>query len=235
MSISFDGILEYSAKDEFLSIIFECGKNFPNLSRNSIKELFLLFQGQLLKILIMNTKRLSSTLEEALSKQMNVELYQSHTYLAYGIWASDNGYAGISNFLFRHSQEEREHAIKFMQYILNRGGKPTVTALASAPGDPQNLTDCFNKVFQHEVENTEKIYRLVELAFDEKDWATWNFLQWFVKEQIEEETLAMDLIDKLKIAGGDKASDESLFTLDKTLGETPDDADLARDATSDNP
>jgi ferritin len=190
---------------------------------------------QLIKIEIMDTKRLSATLEEALSRQMNVELYQSHTYLSYGIWANDKGYGGISNFLFRHSQEEREHAIKFMQYILNRGGKPTVLALAEAPQDPGNMTDCFNKVFQHEVENTEKIYNLVDMAMAEKDWATWNFLQWFVKEQIEEETLAMDLIDKLKIAGGDRASDESLFTLDKVLGETPDDAELARDATSENP
>jgi ferritin len=183
----------------------------------------------------MDTKRLSSNLEKALSTQMNVELYQSHTYLSYGIWADDEGYGGISNFLFRHSQEEREHAIKFMQYILNRGGKPTVTALIAAPKDPKSLTECFNAVFKHEVENTEKIYKLVEMAFEEKDWATWNFLQWFVKEQIEEETLAMDLIDKLKIAGGDRATDESLFNLDKTLGKTPDDEELARNATSENP
>ena len=183
----------------------------------------------------MDTKRISSTLEEALSTQMNVELFQSHIYLSYGIWASDNGYGGIANFLMRHSQEEREHALKFMQYILNRGGKPTVTGQSTTPKDPQNMTDCFNLVFKHEVENTQKIYKLVDMAFEEKDWATWNFLQWFVKEQIEEETLAMDLIDKLKIAGGEKASDESLFNLDKTLGETPDDAELARNATSENP
>ena len=69
----------------------------------------------------------------------------------------------------------------------------------------------------------------------EKDWATWNFLQWFVQEQIEEETLAMDLIDKLKIAGGDRATDESLFNLDKTLGVMPDEAESARDATGTNP
>ena len=73
------------------------------------------------------------------------------------------------------------------------------------------------------------------MAFEEKDWATWNFLQWFVKEQIEEETLAMDLIDKLKIAGGDRATDESLFNLDKDLGKSADDAELARNATSENP
>lgn len=183
----------------------------------------------------MNTKRLSAALEKALSEQMNVELYQSHVYLSYGIWASDEGYDGIGNFLFRHSLEERNHAIKFMDYILNRGGKPTVTALKAADKDPKNLKECFDRVFKHEVENTEKIYNLVNIAFEEKDWATWNFLQWFVKEQIEEETLAMDLIDKLKIAGGDQASDESLFNLDKYLGQAPDDAELARDATSENP
>lgn len=183
----------------------------------------------------METKRLSSKMEEALSTQMNVELLQSHVYLNYGIWASDEGYGGVSNFLFRHSKEERDHAIKFMQYILNRGGKPTVTATPDPGKDPENITDCFNLVFKHEVNNTEKIYKLVDLAFEEKDWATWNFLQWFVEEQIEEETLAMDLIDKLKIAGGDRATDESLFMLDKDLGTSPDDADLAREATSENP
>lgn len=183
----------------------------------------------------MDTKRISSTLEEALSKQMNVELLQSHVYLSYGIWADDKGYSGISNFLFRHSQEEREHAIKFMRYILNRGGKPTVTAVQAPDPDPQSLKECFEQVFKHEVYNTEKIYNLVDLAFQEKDWATWNFLQWFVKEQIEEETLAMELIYKLKIAGGDEATNESLFTLDNYIGEAEDDAPLARDATSENP
>ncbi|SKB73003.1 ferritin [Soonwooa buanensis] len=183
----------------------------------------------------MNTKRLSAQLEKALSAQMNVEDLQSHVYLSYGIWASDEGYEGISNFLFRHAQEERNHAIKFMQYILNRGGKPKIESLPAPGKDPKNLTDCFNLVFKHEVDNTEKIYALVDMAFEEKDWATWNFLQWFVKEQIEEETLAMDLIDKLKIAGGDQASDESLFNLDKTLGSMPDEAELARNATAENP
>ena len=178
---------------------------------------------------------MSSAMEEALSTQMNVEFSQSSTYLSYGIWASDQGYGGIGNFLFRHSKEERDHAIKFMQYILNRGGKPVITEVKAPAADPASLTDCFNQVFKHEVDNTEKIYALVNLAMEEKDWATWNFLQWFVKEQIEEETLAMDLIDKLKIAGGDKASDESLLRLDEMLENAEDDAELARNATSENP
>lgn len=183
----------------------------------------------------MDTKRLSTKMEKGLIAQMNVEDLQSRVYLSYGIWASDQGYGGIANFLFRHSQEERNHSIKFMNYILNRGGKPKIEALPSPGKDPKSLTDCFNLVFKHEVDNTTKIYELVDMAHAEKDWATFNFLQWFVKEQIEEETLAMGLIDKLKIAGGDQASDESLFELDKTLAKTPDDADLARNSTAENP
>jgi len=183
----------------------------------------------------MNTNRLSPRLEKALSDQMNTEDLQSRVYFSYGIWAADKGYGGISNFLFRHAQEERDHAVKFMQYVLNRGGKPKITELPSPGDEPTSLSHCFDLVFQHEVDNTTAIYNLVNIAFEEKDWASWNFLQWFVKEQIEEETFAMNLIDKLKIAGGDRASDESLFTLDKTLETLPDDAEQAQDATGANP
>ena len=183
----------------------------------------------------MNTNRLSPRLEQALSDQMNTEDLQSRVYFSYGIWAADKGYGGISNFLFRHAQEERDHAVKFMQYVLNRGGKPTITALSSPGQEPTSLTDCFDLVFKHEVDNTTAIYNLVNIAFEEKDWASWNFLQWFVKEQIEEETFAMNLIDKLKIAGGEKASGESLYSLDRDMKNTPDDAELAQDKSVENP
>ncbi|NML69935.1 ferritin [Chryseobacterium sp. RP-3-3] len=183
----------------------------------------------------MNTNRLSATIEKALSDQMNKEIHASHIFLSYGIWADDKGYQGIANFLYRHSQEERNHSIKFMEYVLNRGGKPKVDTIPAPPADPESLTACFDAVFKHEVDNTTSIYKIVDRSLEEKDWATWNFMQWFVQEQIEEETLAASLIDKLKIAGGDRATDESLFTLDKTLQNTPNDVPLAQDATGDNP
>ncbi|ASW73269.1 dolichol kinase [Chryseobacterium piperi] len=183
----------------------------------------------------MNTNRLSPAIEKALSDQMNKEIHAAHTFLSYGIWADDKGYQGIANFLYRHAQEERNHSIKFMEYVLNRGGKPKVNAIPEPPADPKSLTACFDGIFQHEVDNTTAIYKIVDLSLQEKDWATWNFMQWFVQEQIEEETLAQNLIDKLKIAGGDRATDESLFTLDKTLEKTPDDAPLAQNATGANP
>lgn len=108
-------------------------------------------------------------------------------------------------------------------------------ALEAVTENPKDIQDCFERIYKHEVENTESIYKIVELAQEEKDWASWNFLQWFVKEQIEEETLAMDLLDMLKIAGGPDASDESLFYLDKTIGNQEDEADIARTANVENP
>ena len=73
------------------------------------------------------------------------------------------------------------------------------------------------------------------MSLAEKDWATWNFLQWFVKEQTEEETLALGLLDKIKIAGGANAQDDALYSLNQELAKTPDDAILAQDVTVENP
>ena len=189
----------------------------------------------LFKLQIMDTNRLSKKMHAALNAQMTKEGNASQIYLSLGVWASDKGYEGIANFLYRHAHEERNHMMKFLEYILERGGKPVIEALSKPPADPKTMTECFNRIFKHEVDNTEGVYGIVNLSMQEKDWATWNFAQWFVKEQIEEEKLAMDLMDKLKIAGGDRASDESLFYLDKTLQETPDDAPLARNATEEKP
>ena len=183
----------------------------------------------------MNTNRLSPDMQELLIKQMTKENQASQTYLALGIWADTAGYGGIANFLYRHAQEERNHSIKFMNYILQRGGTPRVEATTAITKLPQSITECFNMVFEHEVDNTNAIYSIVNKSLEEKDWATWNFGQWFVKEQIEEEKLALELIDKLKIAGGDRASDESLFELDKYLANAEDDINLARESTADNP
>lgn len=76
---------------------------------------------------------------------------------------------------------------------------------------------------------------MVKISLTEEDWATWNFMQWFVKEQIEEETLAMNLLNKIKIAGGDKADKTALYTLDRELKDTPDSAGSALDVTAEKP
>ena len=183
----------------------------------------------------MNAKRLSKNVEEILNKQVTKEASAAQIYLSYGAWADSEGYGGVASFLFRHSQEERNHMMKVLRYITERGGRAQISALLAPPEDPSNLQDCFEKIFKHEVDNTTAIYEIVSLALEEKDWATWNFGQWFVKEQIEEETLIMGLLDKLKIAGGPQATSESLFYLDNQIGAQDDEVTLARDATVENP
>jgi ferritin len=183
----------------------------------------------------MNTNRLSKTIEAALNAQMTKEAHASQIYLSYGAWADSHAYGGIANFLFRHAQEERNHMMKILEYILKRGGKVHVTAIPAPPADPATIHACFEKVFEHEVDNTNAIYSVVKLSFEESDWATWNFMQWFVKEQTEEETLALNLLDKLKVAGGDKASDVTLYSLDRDMATKSDDATMAQDVTADKP
>jgi ferritin len=183
----------------------------------------------------MDTNRLSATITDALNRQMTNEAHNAQIYLTYAAWASEKGYDGIANFLFRHANEERNHMMKFLEYILKRGGKVVVSAIPDPGPDPKNVNDCFEKVFKSEVENTTNIYNLVNMSMEQKDWATWNFMQWFVKEQTEEETLAIDLLSKVKIAGGADAKADALYTLDQDLGKQPDDATLAQDVTVEKP
>ncbi|MEP6951578.1 MAG: ferritin [Ginsengibacter sp.] len=183
----------------------------------------------------MNTNRLSETLRKALNDQMTKEAAAAQIYLSYGSWASAGGYDGISNFLFRHANEERSHMTKILEYILERGAKVNIDAIPAPPADPKSVQDCFEKTFDHEVDNTKGIYKIVKMSFDEEDWATWNFMQWFVKEQTEEETMVMNMLDKIKIAGGENASGASLYSFDRDMKGTPDDAELAQDKTAENP
>jgi len=183
----------------------------------------------------MKTNRLSETLTAALNEQMTNEAYAAQIYLSYASWADNNGYSGIANFLFRHAGEERNHMMKLLEYILQRGAKVIITAIPAPTADPTSVNNCFAKVFEKEVDNTKAIYKLVKMSLGEEDWATWNFLQWFVKEQTEEENLAISLLDKIKIAGGEKATSDALYIFDKDLEKTPSDFRLAQEVTTENP
>jgi ferritin len=183
----------------------------------------------------MKTNRLSPTITQALNDQMTKEAHASQIYLSYATWADNEGYGGIANFLFRHAAEERNHMMKILEYISQRGARAKVVAIPAPPNDPSSVNNCFEKVFEHEVDNTTAVYKIVKMSFDEEDWATWNFMQWFVKEQTEEETLAMSLLDKIKISGGEQATPEALYEFNKDLEKTPDHAKLPQEVTTDNP
>jgi ferritin len=183
----------------------------------------------------MNTNRLAKKLSTALNIQMTKEAHASQIYLSYAAWAESQGLRGTANFLFRHAGEERNHMMKILEYILKRGAEVQITAIPAPPENPVSMNSCFEKVFKHEVDNTEGVYKLVKMSFEEEDWATWNFMQWFVKEQIEEETLAMNLLDKIKVAGGEKVSSDALYLLDSDLEETSGEVKSAQEVTADNP
>ena len=183
----------------------------------------------------MKTNRLSEELTAALNEQLTKEAHAAQIYLSYAAWADSHGYSGIANFLFRHAAEERNHMMKLLEYILKRGAKVKITAIPAPTPDPASVNNCLDKVFEQEVDNTKAIYKLVKMSLNEEDWATWNFMQWFVKEQTEEENLAISLLDKIQIAGGEKATGDVLYSLDKDFERTPDDVRLAQAVTADNP
>jgi ferritin len=183
----------------------------------------------------MKRNRLSAELQEALNAQMTRESKASQVYLSFAAWASDEGYNGIANFLFRHANEERNHMMKILEYILERAAKVKIEAIPAPSEVPTDVQNCFEMIFELEVANTKSIYEIVKMSFEEGDWATWHFMQWFVKEQSEEEAMAQNLLDKIKVAGGKTASGEALYALDRDLRTNPDEAELAKDKTVSNP
>ena len=158
---------------------------------------------------------ISSKIEAALNRQIDLEGFSSMYYLCMASWCEVKGYNGIAQFLFHHSDEERMHMLKLFRYINDRGGHAIVPGLESPPKDFQSIQEIFEIVHSHEVKVSNEINALVELCMQEKDYTTHNFLQWYVTEQIEEESLARNILDKLKLIGEDKGG---MYLFDRDLG-----------------
>lgn len=178
----------------------------------------------------MSTKRISDAMEALLNKQVTKEAEAAQVFLSYGSWAECQGYPGVADFLYKHATEERDHMKKVIRYINGRGGETKITGIPQPPENPESLKQCLDSALKHEIDNTEAIYGIVNLAHEEKDWATFNFAQWFVKEQIEEETLIMDLIDKYNLAvDSQNENNENLYDLDKDLAHAPQHVEIPRE------
>jgi len=157
---------------------------------------------------------LSEKIQKALNGQVEVEASSSQFYLAMASWAETNGLNGVAKFLYVHSDEERQHMLKLFKYINERGGRAIVPSLSKPPEEFESINFIFQSLYDHEVKVTSEINGVVELCLNEKDYTTHNFMQWYVAEQIEEEGLAADLLDKLKLIGGDKGG---LYLFDRDL------------------
>ncbi len=148
---------------------------------------------------------LSKKVESALNEQIKLEFFSSHLYLAMASWAEVNGYKGSAEFLYIHAEEERIHALKLFRYVNDRGGKALASVVESPKYDYASISALFNEIFEHEIVISSAINELVGRCMDERDFTTTNFLQWYVTEQIEEESLFRSIIDKLNLLGDDKA------------------------------
>lgn len=158
----------------------------------------------------------SEAMEKALNAQFNAELYSGYLYLAMAAYFEDNDYSGFAAWMRVQADEELEHGMKFYDYILRRGAKVNIEAIAKPETEWESPLAAFEQALSHERYVTSLINDLVALAREEKDFATDNFLQWFVEEQVEEEENAMELLAKAKFADGDN---RLMYELNKELGE----------------
>ncbi len=146
----------------------------------------------------------SDIIEKALNEQIRIEAESSQIYLAMASWAENQGFEGVASFMYAHSDEERMHMLKLVKFVNERGGHAQVSALVKPPVSFGSFKAMFQTLFDHEVMVSQKINDLVGITLDQRDYATHNFLQWYVAEQIEEEALARNILDKINLIGDDK-------------------------------
>jgi len=147
---------------------------------------------------------LSKILETELNKQVKIESDSSQIYLAMASWAEIQGFEGIATFMYNQSDEERTHMLKLVKYINQRGGNAIIPQVDKPYLDHTSFKTLFTQLFEHEVFVSENINKLVHISLQERDYATHNFLQWYVAEQIEEESTARTILDKINLIGDDK-------------------------------
>jgi len=157
---------------------------------------------------------LTTGMVEKLNEQLNLEFYSANLYLQMSAWCSDKGYEGAAAFLKAHSQEEMEHMQRLFDYLSDTGALPLLGQIAAPPVDFKSIADVFNQTYEHEQLITREINKLAHLAMTTQDYSTFNFLQWYVAEQHEEEKLFKSVLDKLDMVG---ESRKALFLLDKDL------------------
>jgi len=158
---------------------------------------------------------LSERMEEALNRQLNAELYSAYLYLSMAAYYEASDLPGFANWMRVQVQEELAHAMKFFDYIVRRGGRVNLEAIEKPPSEWDSPVDVSAHVLEHERKVTSLIDDLVDLALEEKDHATYNFLQWFVAEQVEEEESASELLRKVKMASESPAG---ILMVDNELG-----------------
>jgi ferritin len=156
---------------------------------------------------------ISEKLQNALNEQITAEMWSANLYLSMSFYFEREGFNGFAHWMKKQSQEEMEHAYAMAHYVMERGGVAKVNKIDVVPDGWGTPLEVFEHVYRHECHVSKLIDGLLELAQAEKDYATQNFLWGFVKEQVEEESTAQGIVDKLK-----KAGENGIFYVDAQLG-----------------
>ena len=163
---------------------------------------------------------LKPSIEAALNRQLNRELYSSYLYLAMSAYYDSVNLPGFSSWLRTQAKEELAHAMKFYDYLSDAGGRPVMDTIEAPPKEWPGPKEAFAEVVDHEKAVTGMIWALMDLAQAEKDHATAIFLQWFVTEQVEEESSASSIVDNLTFAKTDAAA---ILAIEKRLAKREED------------
>ncbi|MDD4223370.1 MAG: ferritin [Candidatus Cloacimonetes bacterium] len=158
---------------------------------------------------------ISKTLEKAINEQINKELFSEYLYTSMQAWLANENLDGMAAWMKAQSQEEHFHAMKFFDYLIERGGKVELLAIAKPDVDFGNPLKAFKAALEHEKYITKSINELMDLAIAENDHATKGFLNWYVDEQVEEESSVDRVVNQLKMIGENM---HGIFMLDRELG-----------------
>ncbi|MEA4921871.1 MAG: ferritin [Eubacteriaceae bacterium] len=157
---------------------------------------------------------LDKKVSKLLNEQVNAEFYSAYLYLDFANYYTDESLDGFANWYTVQAQEERDHAMLFMKYMQNNGDKVTFDAIAKPDVQLKKYIDPLEAGAKHERFVTDLIHKIYDAAYTVKDFRTMQFLDWFVKEQGEEETNADNMVDQFKLFGNDP---KGLFDLDREL------------------
>ncbi len=168
-----------------------------------------------MKEFITKSRSLLEETEKLLNEQIKLEAVSSYIYLSMASWCEIHGYENSSAFLYEHTDEERMHMMKIFKYVNEAGGHALVPEIKDVPHDFKSLRAIFEEILEHEIVVTKSIHSLVDHCFEKKDFTTFNFLQWYVTEQREEETLARRILELFDIIGEEGMG---LWTIDLEIG-----------------
>jgi ferritin len=158
---------------------------------------------------------LSPTMQDALATHVNQEFFSSYLYLSMSLYCERVSLPGFGEWMRIQSSEEHAHALKMLDHVLDRGGTISLLAIEKPAADFKSVQDVFERTVAHEKKVTANIHSLYALALKEQDFASMEMLQWFIKEQVEEEKNTSLIFEQLRMVG-DKGS--SLVMLDHRMG-----------------